>query len=149
MTIGAGRLQALASFLACPRCQGTTWVSQGDDTEGTLLCQRCRAVYPCRDGVLDLGDLDEEAAITQEREGVRRTEHNPALGGINDEFDDLSRAEGALKDAILALPYGNASRYYAEPGYSQTSEPPSLLSIFSSHISTFEPANVHLTWGLI
>ena len=92
-------------------------MSQSDDTEGTLLCQRCRADYPCRDGVLDLGDLDEEAAIAQEREGVRRTEHNPALGGINDEFDDLSHAEGALKDAILALPYGNASRYYTEPGY--------------------------------
>ena len=55
--------------------------------------------------------------VTLEREGVRRTEHNAALGGINDEFEDLSRAQGALKEAILSLPYGDNSRYYSELGY--------------------------------
>lgn len=81
------------------------------------MCRSCEAEYPWRDGVLDLGGVNEEPAVVHEREGVRRTERNAALGGINDEFDDLSRAQGALKDAILALPYGNGSRYYAEPGY--------------------------------
>jgi 2-polyprenyl-3-methyl-5-hydroxy-6-metoxy-1,4-benzoquinol methylase len=81
------------------------------------VCASCAAAYPWRNGVLDLGGVNEEPAVVHEREGVRRTERNAALGGINDEFDDLSRAQGALKDAILALPYGNGSRYYAEPGY--------------------------------
>ncbi len=111
------RLAALASLIECPRCQAGTWCLRGDDADGALVCQSCQTGYPWRDSVLDLGALNEDANVAQEREGVRRTERNAALGGINDEFEDLSRAEGALKEAILALPYGNNSRYYAEPGY--------------------------------
>ena len=111
------RLAALASRIACPRCHAETWSPAEDDADEALVCQSCRAAYPWRDRVLDLSGVDEDANVVQEREGVRRTERNAALGGINDEFEDLSRAEGALKEAILALPYGNDSRYYAEPGY--------------------------------
>ena len=67
--------------------------------------------------MLDFSGPDDDVRVQLEREGVRRTEHDPSLGGISDEFQDLSRAHGPLKDAILALPYGNASHYYAEPGY--------------------------------
>jgi SAM-dependent methyltransferase len=90
---------------------------RGGDTDGALECQSCHTAYLWREGVLDLGALDEAPEVADEREGVRRTERNAALGGINDEFDDLSHAHGALKEAILALPYGDGSRYYAEPGY--------------------------------
>ena len=67
--------------------------------------------------MLDLGRDEEDHAVALEREGVRRTERDPALGGINDSFADLCHAEGALRDAILALPHGDGSRYYSEPGY--------------------------------
>lgn len=109
----SSRLSALASLLVCPRCGADAWASAAD----VLRCQSCLAAFPWREGVLDLGDLHEDPSVTQEREGVRRTERNAALGGINDEFEDLSRAEGALKEAILALPDGDDSRYYREPGY--------------------------------
>jgi len=55
--------------------------------------------------------------VVSERAAVVETERIARLGGINDEFDNLAAATGALKDAILALPYGNGSRYYREPGY--------------------------------
>jgi len=111
------RLDAIASLINCPRCDQSTWATRDGDGGPELICSACEAAYPWSDGVLDLGGVDEEPAVAQERNGVRRTERNAALGGINDDFDDLSRAEGALKDAILALPYGNGSRYYSEPGY--------------------------------
>src|SRR3954470_23726490 len=111
------RLAALASLVECPRCGADAWSVQGDDADGVLVCRSCGAGYTWRDHVLDMGGLNEEAAVTQERAAVRRTERLAALGGINDDFEDLSRAQGPLKEAILALPYGNDSRYYAEPGY--------------------------------
>ena len=113
----SSRLSALALLLICPSCQTSAWSPQGDDRDGTLICTSCRTAYPWRDSVLDLGNGNEDRGVAAERAAVRQTERNAALGGINDEFEDLSRAEGALKDAILALPYGNDSRYYAEAGY--------------------------------
>ena len=113
----SSRLAALALLIVCPRCQTDAWSCQGDDTVGALVCHSCHTAYPWHDGVLDLGNVNEDPNVAEERVAVRRTERNAALGGINDEFEDLSRAEGALKEAILALPYGNNSRYYAEPGY--------------------------------
>lgn len=59
----------------------------------------------------------ERPEVAAERAGVVATERNAALGGINDAFDDLAHAEGPLRDAILALPGGNDSHYYREPGY--------------------------------
>ena len=113
----SSRLAALAPLIVCPRCQTDARSCQGDDTVGALVCDSCHTAYPWHDGVLDLGNVNEDPNVAEERVAVRRTERNAALGGINDEFEDLSRAEGALKEAILALPYGNNSRYYAEPGY--------------------------------
>jgi SAM-dependent methyltransferase len=111
------RLDDLASLLRCPRCRATAWTVTGAGSTATMACASCGAVYRSEDGVLDLGEGDEDARVGLERRGVRLTERNPTLGGINAEFDDLGRAEGALKEAILALPYGNDSRYYREPGY--------------------------------
>jgi 2-polyprenyl-3-methyl-5-hydroxy-6-metoxy-1,4-benzoquinol methylase len=113
----SSRLAALALLIVCPRCQMQAWSWQGDDTGGALVCQSCHTAYPWRDDVLDLGNVNEDPSVAEERAAVRRTERNAALGGISDEFEDLSRAQGDLKEAILALPYGNNSRYYAEPGY--------------------------------
>jgi SAM-dependent methyltransferase/uncharacterized protein YbaR (Trm112 family) len=110
-------LDELASILLCPRCRCSAWTVARHEGEGAITCSSCRAIYRSADGVLDLVDDDEDPRVVLERAGVRRTERNPELGGINDAFDDLSRADGALKDAILALPYGNDSRYYREPGY--------------------------------
>jgi 2-polyprenyl-3-methyl-5-hydroxy-6-metoxy-1,4-benzoquinol methylase len=110
-------LDELASLLPCPRCRASAWEIVGRDNGNMITCSSCLASYRCDDGVLDLTETDEDPRVSLEREGVRRTERNPELGGINDEFDDLSRADGALKEAILALPYGNDSRYYREQGY--------------------------------
>ena len=111
------RLEELADLIACPRCQAEAWSSQGSESDRSLVCQSCSTAYRWHDLVLDLGSANEDRSVAEERAAVRQTERNAALGGINDEFEDLSRAEGALKDAILALPYGNGSHYYAEAGY--------------------------------
>ena len=113
----SSRLAALARLILCPRCRMDAWSWRGDDTGGALVCESCSTAYPWHDDVLDMGSLNEDRSVAEERAAVRRTERNAALGGINDDFEDLSRAEGGLKEAILALPYGNGSRYYAEPGY--------------------------------
>jgi SAM-dependent methyltransferase len=110
-------LTSLTSMLRCPRCLGTDWSTSGDQRHGTIACRGCGATFACRDYVLDLDAGSDTRAVSLEREGVHRTERVPELGGINDEFDDLSRAQGPLRDAILALPYGDGSRYYREPGY--------------------------------
>ncbi len=67
--------------------------------------------------MLEVDGPAERPEVEAERAGVVETERNAALGGINDAFDDLAHATGPLKEAILALPDGNDSRYYREPGY--------------------------------
>ena len=138
----SSRLAALALLIVCPRCQTDAWSCQGDDTVGALVCHSCHTAYPWHDGVLDLGNVNEDPNVAEERVAVRRTERNAALGGINDEFEDLSRAEGALKEAILALPYGNNSRYHAEPGISATSDQRRLRSTSCWSISSCAPETV-------
>ena len=111
------RLAALALLLECPRCHATSWSTTGHEHHGLLTCDACKAQFHHIDDVLDLGEDAEARSVSLERKGVYRTEHDPELGGINDAFDDLSRAEGGLRDAILALPHGDDSRYYDEAGY--------------------------------
>jgi SAM-dependent methyltransferase len=111
------RLASLAQILACPACEAWAWTVAGTDIDGVLTCGTCQARFACADGVLDLGERQQDEVVALEREAVRRTERDAALGGINAEFDDLARAEGDLRAAILALPYGNDSSYYREPGY--------------------------------
>jgi len=110
------RLQALLPLLRCPRCGAHDWAIR-DETPRVLRCDACFTPYPFRDGVLHLSELEEDRAVQSERAAVTRTERTPELGGISDAFDDLARANGEIKDAILALPYGNGSKYYEEPGY--------------------------------
>ena len=145
----SSRLAALALLIMCPRCQIDAWSCQGDDMDGALVCHSCHTAYPWHDGVLDLGNVNEDPNVAEERVAVRRTERNAALGGINDEFEDLSRAEGALKEAILALPYGNNSRYYAEPGTSATSDQRRLRSTSWWSISSCAPVTVCSILGRI
>jgi SAM-dependent methyltransferase len=110
-------LAALAALLRCPHCRATAWSTTGLGAEGSIRCETCGSVFHCTDGVLDLGDARESTGVALERAAARESERVPELGGINDAFDDLTRAEGPLKDAILALPYGDGSRYYGEAGY--------------------------------
>jgi SAM-dependent methyltransferase len=67
--------------------------------------------------VLDLTSVYDDQVLRREREAASETERDPALGGINEQFDDLTAADGPLKAAILALPYGDGSKYYREAGY--------------------------------
>ena len=76
--------------------------------------------------VLDLTGTFDEPSIVREQDAAYRTERDPSLGGINERFSDLAAVDGPLKDAILALPHGDGSRYYREPGYFST--PPSPRS---------------------
>jgi SAM-dependent methyltransferase len=110
-------MAALASLLRCPHCRATAWSATGDPNGGAIRCETCGAVFRCTEGVLDLGEANDTPGVTLERAAARESERVPALGGINDTFHDLSRAEGPLRAAILALPYGDGSRYYEEPGY--------------------------------
>ena len=82
-----------------------------------VRCTRCSSEFPIVDGVLDLTSAYDDAVLRREREAARETERNPGLGGINEEFEDLAAVDGPLKAAILALPYGDGSKYYREPGY--------------------------------
>jgi SAM-dependent methyltransferase len=110
-------LAPLASLLRCPHCLAASWSMAGSEDDGSIACDACGAVFRCVDRVLDLGDAGEAGSVSLEREAAHRTERVAELGGINDAFDDLSGAEGPLRAAILALPYGDGSRYYREPGY--------------------------------
>ncbi len=114
-------LDRVASRLQCPRCGGPHLVAAKPGrffraTPG-LKCSACDARFPCEDGVLVLSGPDEHPDIAREREAALATERNAALGGIDESFDDLARAEGPLKEALLALPFGDGSRYYEGPGY--------------------------------
>lgn len=111
------RLEALSSFLQCPVCRSSSWSVSGTELDGSIACSHCGAAYESRRGVLDLGEADEDPQVASERAAVRATEQRADLGGINDSFDDLAEAQGALKQALLSLPYGDNSRYYGEPGY--------------------------------
>lgn len=110
----SSHVDRLAAIVQCPACHGAC---RRAADRGGLACERCRTPYRMRDGVLIVDLPGERPEVAAEREGVRTTERNAALGGINDAFDDLARADGALKDAILSLPEGDDSRYYREPGY--------------------------------
>ena len=111
------RLNDLASLLQCPACGASSWTVTGTEVAGALTCTACRAAYPSERGVLDLGDADEDPQVTVERAGVRSTENRADLGGIDDEGEDLTDAQGELHDALMALPHGNSSRYFRQPGY--------------------------------
>lgn len=111
------RLDELASLLYCPACHQAAWQASGSELDGRLTCTACGATFLADRGVLDLGETDEDAQVTAERAAVRATERRADLGGIDDTFDDIAEAQGDLRDALLALPHGNGSRYYETPGY--------------------------------
>jgi SAM-dependent methyltransferase len=113
----ASRLEQLADLLRCPACGAAQWRPSGTDMDGALACGGCAVSFPVARGVLDLGECGQDAQVAAERAAALKTERQPALGGINDAFDDLASATGELRDALCALPHGNGSRYYREPGY--------------------------------
>jgi SAM-dependent methyltransferase len=108
-------LERLAAIVQCLACGGAC--GRLPEKETGLTCTSCGVFSPFRDTVLVVAAPHERAEVTAERAAVTATERNAALGGINDAFDDLAHAEGPLRDAILALPEGDESKYYREPGY--------------------------------
>jgi SAM-dependent methyltransferase len=110
-------LAALLPWLSCLGCGANGWSFGGTLAVGRLSCRNCGASHSIRQGVLQVCERVEDATVSSERTAVRETERVAELGGINGVFEDLSRADGELKEAILALPYGNESRYYREAGY--------------------------------
>jgi SAM-dependent methyltransferase len=113
----ASRLAQLADLLHCPACGAAQWQTSGTEVDGALTCGGCAVSFAVAHGVLDLGERGEDAQVAAERAAALDTERQPALGGINDAFDDLANATGELRDALCALPHGDGSRYYREPGY--------------------------------
>jgi SAM-dependent methyltransferase len=101
------------ALLLCPRCGQADWVSR----DHLVSCIACCVAFPVADGVLDLTGAGDEPSIVREQDAAYQTERDPALGGINERFSDLSAADGPLKSAILALPHGDGSKYYREAGY--------------------------------
>jgi SAM-dependent methyltransferase len=110
------RLNDLAALLQCPACAASSWTVVGTELAGSLTCTVCGAAFTSERGVLDLGEDDEDPHVTAERAAVRRTENQAHLGGI-DEGEDLTDAQRELRDALLALPHGNSSRFFRQPGY--------------------------------
>ncbi len=106
-------LDHFTASLACPQCGQAQWAA----LPNAIRCARCGGEYPVVEDVLDLTGACEDTAIRREREAACETERDPSLGGINEQFEDLAAVDGPLKSAILALPYGDGSKYYREPGY--------------------------------
>ena len=111
------RLNDLSSLLQCPACGASSWAVVGTEMAGSITCTACGAAFVSARGVLDLGDANEDPQVAAERAAVRSTERRADLGGIDDEAGDLANAQGELRDALLALPHGNSSRYFQQPGY--------------------------------
>jgi len=97
------RLNELAALLQCPACGASSWAVTGAELAGSITCGACGAGYASARGVLDLGDADEAPEVTAERAAVRSTESRADLGGIEDAGEDLTDAQGELRDALLAL----------------------------------------------
>jgi SAM-dependent methyltransferase len=114
MSQDRGRLHRLAEIVQCVRCRGAC---RAVTDRAGLACSGCDAFYPLTDDVLVMSAESERPEVLAEQEAVRLTEHSAALGGIDEAFDDLAKATGPLREALLSLPGGNGSRYYAEPGY--------------------------------
>jgi SAM-dependent methyltransferase len=106
-------LDHFTASLACPHCGQVQWAA----LPNAIRCARCGREYPVVEDVLDLTGACEDTVIRREREAACETERDPSLGGINEQFEDLRAVDGPLKSAILALPYGDGSKYYREPGY--------------------------------
>jgi SAM-dependent methyltransferase len=103
----------VTASLACPRCGQGQWSA----LPNAIRCSGCGSEYPVVEDVLDLTGVCDDAVIRREREAACETERDPTLGGINEQFEDLAAVDGPLKSAVLALPYGDGSKYYREPGY--------------------------------
>jgi SAM-dependent methyltransferase len=124
-------LDHFTAALACPHCGEAQWAA----VAAGVRCGRCRSEYPIVEGVLDLTSAYDDAVLRREREAACETERVPRLGGINDQFEDLAAVDGSLKSAILALPHGDGSKYYREPGY---------FSNVRSSVAAFEFLLAHL-----
>lgn len=104
------RLHDLAPLLRCHVCGGAEW---RQIVEGGLGCAACGTAHRFDRGVLTIGGSAPDATVEQERAAVVASEH----GSGTRSFEDLASATGALRSAILSLPWGDASSHYAAPGY--------------------------------
>lgn len=110
------RLAELVPLLRCAACGGNGWTEARASGGPALTCAACAARYPLADDVLaiEVGPADE--TVEAERAAVLVAERLPGEGGHGD-FDEFASATGPLRTAILTLPWGDESHFYAEPGY--------------------------------
>jgi SAM-dependent methyltransferase/uncharacterized protein YbaR (Trm112 family) len=107
----------LLAVLRCPECAARDW--HADPDASLVSCRACGRRHPVRDGILHVQLQTEHDEVVQERASVPATEGAPELGGWREGFASGMDAASALGQAYLALPYGNGSIPFQEPGYFQ------------------------------
>lgn len=114
----ADTLDILLPVLKCPICANSTWrVEPGVGGAARVVCGTCQRAHRFERGVLWLDTLTVHDDVTTERTAVKPTENLPELGGWSEAYEGLEVTDSALQEAYLALPYGNDSSHFAQPGY--------------------------------
>jgi SAM-dependent methyltransferase/uncharacterized protein YbaR (Trm112 family) len=110
-------VQELLSVLLCPACRGRRWTA--DAHRQLVTCDACGRAHSVVDGILHVNVVEEHHEVSQERASVPATEMTPELGGWKEAYTSSTDPESSLAKAYLALPYGNDSPHFREPGYFQ------------------------------
>lgn len=111
-------LRRVLPILQCPSCRASTWsVTALADATANVTCLDCNHPHAYERGILWINLPTESVDVIREREAVRPTEQVPELGGWNARYTDPESIDPELRSAYLALPYGNASAHFTEPGY--------------------------------
>jgi SAM-dependent methyltransferase len=136
-------LDDVRAVLQCPRCGTRQFVRDGDG----FGCTSCSAQFPFDEGVLLVPRDNEPSSVTAERLAARSTERRPDLGGIRAPFDELHLATGPLREALLALPFGDASAFFEEEGYFRNVKSGAgSFAFILDHVS-LKPGSLHLDLG--
>lgn len=106
-------LRDLATILRCLACGGTAFEVSAE----ALRCRACAAVVPVRDGIPHVRGAAEDAAITREREAVRRMEAAPLLRPTDFSLAALLAGAEPMARAFASLPYDDGSDFYRDNKY--------------------------------
>jgi len=80
-----------------------------------IVCTGCGVAHAFDGSVLTIAAAADDA-VQAERAAVVASERAPDMGG-HGTFDDFASATGPLRSALLSLPWGDGSTFFAEPGY--------------------------------
>ena len=106
-------LADVATILRCLVCGRSAFTA----TASALTCGGCGAQVAVHDGIPHVRAADEDPAITRERATVDGMEAVPLHRPTDFSLVTLLADRGALRDAFLALPYGDGSAFYQENEY--------------------------------